>query len=186
MANPYSLLNGNQPTIQTAINKTKFFVNKAQEVHGDRYDYKNSEYKRNHDKVDIICKEHGVFKQKPNGHLMGNGCPECNKGGWEFKLSDWLNTKGEEATFYVLRCFSDDEEFVKIGITSDSIKERYRKKKSMPYDYEVIHETTSNNKKMIWEIERKFIKKLNKYQYIPNKKFGGFTECFNVESIKMF
>ena len=33
--------------------------------------------KNNKTKVKIICSEHGVFEQKPNSHLNGNGCPHC-------------------------------------------------------------------------------------------------------------
>lgn len=53
------------------------FIAKAKEVHGDKYVYERIEYKRASEKVDIVCEEHGVFKQTPNKHLMGRGCPTC-------------------------------------------------------------------------------------------------------------
>ena len=28
-------------------------------------------------KVRIVCPKHGVFEQKPEGHLQGQGCPIC-------------------------------------------------------------------------------------------------------------
>jgi hypothetical protein len=40
---------------------TEEFIKKAQEVHGDWYDYSKVEYVNNHTKVCIICKEHGEF-----------------------------------------------------------------------------------------------------------------------------
>jgi hypothetical protein len=46
-------------------------------VHGNRYDYSRVQYFNSHKKVDIICQEHGVFKQSPDKHLAGQGCPEC-------------------------------------------------------------------------------------------------------------
>lgn len=55
------------------------FVEKARKVHGDMYDYSLVVYKNNKTKVDIICPEHGIFKQIPNSHLNGSGCPECGK-----------------------------------------------------------------------------------------------------------
>jgi hypothetical protein len=181
LANPYSLLDGNKPTIQTAIDKNGFFTEMAKEIHGDKFDYSKVEYKSYSTKVSVICPHHGLFLQKPNCHLSGKGCPECNKGGWDFKLRDWLNTKSDSATFYILKCYCDDEMFIKIGITSTSIKERYRKNGSMPYDFDILHETTSSNKKLIWELERKFLNKLKGYSYNPKKDFGGKTECFNIE-----
>jgi Zn finger protein HypA/HybF involved in hydrogenase expression len=28
-------------------------------------------------KVSIVCTEHGIFQQRPDSHLQGNGCPKC-------------------------------------------------------------------------------------------------------------
>ena len=56
---------------------TEEFIEKAKKVHGDRYNYSKVEYKNNCIKVIIVCKIHDGFKQKPNGHLNGKGCPKC-------------------------------------------------------------------------------------------------------------
>ena len=53
------------------------FIEKAKQVHGDKYDYSKIEYINNYTKVCIICKEHGEFWQTPAMHLYGNGCPKC-------------------------------------------------------------------------------------------------------------
>lgn len=55
----------------------EWFVGKAIEVHGDKYDYSKVEYKNNRTKVSIICPEHGEFCQVPSSHLSGHGCPKC-------------------------------------------------------------------------------------------------------------
>jgi len=64
---------------------TEEFIEKAKEVHGDKYDYSKSEYINHMTKVCIIChqkdcygNEHGEFWQIPNSHLKGCGCPKCN------------------------------------------------------------------------------------------------------------
>ena len=66
---------------QCAINKfkdtTESFINKAKNVHGDKYDYSKVEYVNSQTKVCIICPEHGEFWQTPNKHLIGRGCPKC-------------------------------------------------------------------------------------------------------------
>lgn len=56
---------------------TKEFIKKARLVHGNIYDYSISEYITAHKKVKIICEEHGIFEQKPFGHLHGAGCAKC-------------------------------------------------------------------------------------------------------------
>ena len=57
---------------------TKEFIEKAKQVHGDKYDYSKVEYINNHTKVCIICPKHGEFWQTPNSHLNGNGCFDCS------------------------------------------------------------------------------------------------------------
>ena len=52
------------------------FINKAYEVHGDKFTY-NSNYIDSQTKISIICPEHGEFKQKPTNHLKGQDCRKC-------------------------------------------------------------------------------------------------------------
>lgn len=62
------------------LEKTKIFINKAIAIHGDQYDYSNSEYKNVDSKLEIICKKpkHGTFFQTPYKHLnRKQGCPIC-------------------------------------------------------------------------------------------------------------
>ena len=54
------------------------FIEKANEVHGNKYDYHKVEYVNAKTKVTIICSEHGEFLQMPNHHTNGAGCPKCN------------------------------------------------------------------------------------------------------------
>ena len=54
------------------------FIEKAREIHGDKYDYSKVEYKGNKIKVCIVCPEHGEFWQTPNSHIsQKQGCPKC-------------------------------------------------------------------------------------------------------------
>ena len=56
---------------------TDEFIEKAKEIHEDKYDYSNVEYVKSNEKVIIICKKHGEFNQSPNSHLQGVGCNDC-------------------------------------------------------------------------------------------------------------
>lgn len=53
------------------------FINRAIEVHGDKYDYSKVEYKGSFPHVTIICKKHGEFRQSPANHLSGRTCDKC-------------------------------------------------------------------------------------------------------------
>jgi len=183
LTSPYSLLEGNAPSIQSALNKTEYFINQANHIHKNKYSYENVNYDLNYKKVIITCYKHGNFSQRPNCHLNGSGCPKCNTGGWEF--DNWLGCKGEMGTFYILECFNENEKFIKFGITTESVIKRYRKKDSMPYNYKILHETSSTNKEIILQMERKFLSKFKKYKYTPKIDFGGKTECFNKSILKL-
>ena len=56
---------------------TEAFIEKAKRVHGNKYDYSKVEYVDCKTKVQIICKKHGVFIQRPDIHLSGSTCPHC-------------------------------------------------------------------------------------------------------------
>ncbi len=53
------------------------WLERAMDVHGDRYDYSNSEYKGWDHKVEIICPIHDSFFQRGGSHIQGKGCAEC-------------------------------------------------------------------------------------------------------------
>lgn len=57
----------------------EIFVKRANEIHGNKYDYSKSDYKNNETKTCIICPEHGEFYQTPHHHLSGSGCPICGR-----------------------------------------------------------------------------------------------------------
>ncbi len=56
---------------------TPYFIHRAKETHGDKYDYGNSVYTIVREKLEIVCPEHGAFWQKPDNHIRGDGCPAC-------------------------------------------------------------------------------------------------------------
>ena len=56
---------------------TEEIITKFKQVHGDKYDYSKVEYNKMHEKVCIICQEHGEFWQTPSKHINGQECPKC-------------------------------------------------------------------------------------------------------------
>jgi hypothetical protein len=47
-------------------------------INNHKYNYKLiKNIKNNNSKINIICKEHGVFTQKISNHISGRGCPLC-------------------------------------------------------------------------------------------------------------
>jgi len=89
--------------------KTLEFIQKAEKVHGDKYDYSKVKYKNCDTNITIICKIHNDFLQTPYTHLHSNGCKKC---GYEnLKLKKMGNT----------------EEFIKKAILKHGDKYNYSK-----------------------------------------------------------
>lgn len=57
---------------------TILFIEKAQKIHGKKFSYKKTSYRKFHEKLTITCKKHGDFQQSPYLHLRGSGCSKCS------------------------------------------------------------------------------------------------------------
>ena len=178
---PEALLRGARPTISSAENKTQFYINKCVEVHGDKFDYSLVKYKSEKSKVDVICKKHGIVSQTAVGHkLSKHGCPLCAGELKGYSKNDFVKMAGgRECTLYTIKCQGGDEEFYKIGITSNLVKERFDHKKAMPYEYAIVDEIKSCDAAFIWEEEKRLHSKHKKFKYKPKTYFAGSTECFS-------
>lgn len=91
----------------TSANKQKMtlqeFIDKSNVVHDNYYDYSKSIYETAKKKISIICPKHGTFKQIPDNHLNGHGCPKChyNVSKLETKWLDSLNIKERNISLYI-------------------------------------------------------------------------------------
>ena len=74
---------------------TEKFINQAELVHGQKYDYSQVSYFNNLRPVLIGCPKHGFFHQKPMYHLGGCDCPACMQGYSVSKMeTEWLDQCG--------------------------------------------------------------------------------------------
>lgn len=241
---PYDLLRGNKPTIQSALDKYKYIINKFNYVHSNKYEYKNFNYSGELTEFEFICPKHGItktlvryhlrhgcpkcgmeqarikqlktlidfinqsnvvhnnkynysnaiyindstkliincpihgnFLQIPNKHLQGRGCKKCSRENNNFKKLDWTSKKGI-ATFYILKCWNENESFNKYGICTGEIENRYNSKTKMPYNYVIETKAQSDNRSTIWELEEKYKKNELLVKYKPQIYFKGSSECF--------
>ena len=87
------------------------FIRESSIVHNNKYDYSLVNYINANSVVKIICKEHGIFEQKPDNHLRKKQiCPICNH-----------KNNGD-------RCRKTNEEFIDVAIKNHGYK----------YDYSLI------------------------------------------------
>ena len=66
------------------------FIEKAKQIHQNKYDYSKCQYINMRTKIIIICPIHGEFEQDPNNHLKGCGCPKCKRSKGEEQVSSFL------------------------------------------------------------------------------------------------
>lgn len=96
-------------SIKEKISLTKDeFIERARQVHNNKYDYSKVNYINNKTPVCIICPDHGEFWQKPNFHLIGHGCPKCSHhiSQWESEIYHFLTDNGircEESNRSILK-----------------------------------------------------------------------------------
>ena len=68
------------------------FLNKAKEIHGNKYNYSKVAFNSVMDKVCIICPEHGEFWQTPNDHVNNKrNCPQCAHRSYKKTTEEFIN-----------------------------------------------------------------------------------------------
>lgn len=191
------LLKGHLPYIVSALNKTDYFINQAQEVHKSIYTYENTTYSSYNVKLTVTCKYHNDFLITPHALLDGGGCAKCahikngvmhseNPTGWN--KTNWYNSALRSKRFsgfkvYLIECWNENEHFFKIGRTFVEIKNRFSGI-NLPYDYKILEtfefkELTKENCDRCFDLEVELKKNNKKYKYVPIKQFCGRKECFS-------
>ncbi len=84
---------------------TEEFVEKANLIHNNFYNYSLTNYINNKTKVKIICPIHGIFEQTPHNHLHKQGCPFCSSSHGENEIRNYLKNKNIE---FFTEFFFDD------------------------------------------------------------------------------
>jgi very-short-patch-repair endonuclease/phage FluMu protein Com len=81
--------------IQQGLSKrttNETFIKKANIIHHNKYYYLLIDWINSHEKIKIICPEHGIFEQTPTNHLDNKqGCPICKESKGEKKIAEILN-----------------------------------------------------------------------------------------------
>jgi hypothetical protein len=125
--------------------------------------------------VTFICKNHGEVKQLVSSHKRLYRCPTCgneSKGNYTRTSFTEASKKTGKAVFYIVNLFSETESFVKFGITTKGIEDRFKR---IPYKYKVIS-SYEGTPEEVFNLEKAYLRNNLTNKYKPNKKFGGMTE----------
>ena len=128
----------------------------------------------------------GLFSISPDNHMKGKGCPKCKKeklsNSIQWNYSSW-EKRGKDSKYfenfkvYIVRCFNESEEFIKIGKTYLNTESRF--KYAIPYSYEILKEYLFDSGAEASKYELCLHKKYKNFRYFPLIDFEGVTECFD-------
>ena len=167
--------------LKTRLSNTEEFIVKAKMKHYDFYQYNKVNYKGAKEFITITCPIHGDFEQRPNYHLSGNGCTKCYKENNGFGKTKFIHSCRNSGLgrLYVIKCYNEEEEFIKIGITSQTILERFKRFDRFPYSYEIIYQKQGESE-FIYNLEKHYHRTFRDYRYRTKVLFKGSSECFSI------
>lgn len=144
-------------------------------------------------KVLLSCSKHGSFEKSVGNLKLGQRCPECSLyEGWgkSTYIQRAKDLYGGLCNIYLIRCWNDEEDFYKIGITVHKDIRRRFNKSEMPYQYALV-EVVCADVEYIVDVETEAHKEMKTFHYTPKIPFGGHVrECFSKEgfnqAVKLF
>ena len=172
-------------------NRKKDWLEKSRERHGEFYDYSEVIYKDQRTPVLIGCPIHGFISQVPFTHLR-SGCRLCADTNLKGLYSSQYfqkhpSEKTKQGLLYYLKFYSKNEIFYKVGITVNSVTNRFSIVPKDKIQYEVI-EILETSIYEAWKREER-IQKIHgeKYRYrpvlngvSPRDYRIGPSECFSM------
>jgi very-short-patch-repair endonuclease len=98
------------------------WIQRAKDVHGEKYDYKNFNYTKSINKTIIGCLKHGDFLMSPNDHINNaQGCPKCRESKGEIFVTEILDKMGKK--------------YIKQKKFDDCYSNRGKYCKKLPFDF---------------------------------------------------
>lgn len=166
---PDALIHGHVPMAKSAVDRKDYMRKQLLDLYDNKYDFIITSTNRHEGRNILVCPVHGEVSIDSCHIFSGCGCPKCNHN-WE--KSDHL---------YIIRLYSNDESFYKLGITSlqNGVPRRYRDYKRLGYNVEEIKLIKFDNWEMCKDKETKLKRIIKNYLYTPKHwDCNSSTECF--------
>lgn len=144
------------------------YLNEAKAIHGDKYDYSNTntDIVNGKSKVSIVCRKCGqTFTQRISRHALGNGCNKCQ---------DYGFCETKPGYIYLLKSSS----MSKVGITNRSPSTRLKEiNKLAPEEFTLISKRRLDGH-ICRQAETHLHSILGESLTKPSDVFSGYTEAF--------
>jgi len=90
----------------------------------------------------------------------------------------WMQQQhGRKAVLYVVRVYSADECFYKVGITF-CLASRFSRLKTL-YKWRTVARFSSWNAGKVYDLEQELHQEFAHLSYVPQHSFAGHTECYS-------
>ena len=154
----------------------------------DKISIVDSSYTFSTAEATFICQEHGEYTNRVD-YVLENKYP-CRKCADKYGESDRAYYD-KPTTLYYIKLIKDNVEYFKLGITTQTISERFRKTPQENVTYQIIATKTFPTGSLAYHLEQFLLhqQSSNKIDFILLPKSGGNSEIFNqdiYESIKQY
>ena len=178
----------NVDSLLNMTTKQNKYREKIIKILGENYEYDKCWPTSIKDKVTIRCKLHGEYTTSADNIIHHHCiCPECANETKGFSRHTFIKACNKNnssyGTLYIIRIYSEDEDFIKVGITSyNDIYHRISELKTIGYNIETI-ELFHDIPQKIYNTEKFVHKQLWNEKYIPIHDFHGRLECYKTENL---
>lgn len=175
---------GREATAQKLTKSYNEFLNDANQVYGNTYQYlpEPENFNRN-SIIEIICSKHGIFKKKVIKFLHGQGCQECTydkliesgslTGTYNLKI---LNRNPKLANTPSLIYYLKIGQVYKIGITRCELNNRLKTFKSQTKEDVIVLQTLNCTLKIAYKLEQLILETYKDFRIKTNWSTEVFSE----------
>ena len=164
------------------------FIAAAKELHNGKYLYDRVNYKTTEHKVELICPSHGLFKITPHAHLSGQGCRKCGYEKNARTLMDYnehtFSSRYRDtrpATLYYIKLDVSGKVYYKIGVTKDTVEERFKADTRKGVKITVLKLLPYNYAYTAYTRELMLLRKYKRYKTKDRPLKTGNGEVFDVD-----
>lgn len=169
------------------VKTLEVFIQDAEEIHPNKYDYSDFVYKNNKTSGIVNCRTcMNSFKIRPDQLLFKRlGCPVCNfnivsNNIYSKAIKQGIHYDDYPCKLYVVELFNSEESFIKVGVTTNTVISRF---KDCPYTVRSIDEKELTLTKAL-EFEKILKNKFKSFKHDPKIMFNGYTECFSFDVLE--
>lgn len=163
------------------------FIKQIQETFPNCFDLSKFNYINVKSKSIVNCKRCSQEFLRTPDSLLKFGCLNCDAkqraNGSNIYTKAFKNNQNSDTlncVLYVIEFFNESEKFIKVGITTNTVDQRFRR---MKYNMKK-HLTLNLNLTRALKYEKEILEEFVEFKYIPLISFNGKQECLKFNCLE--